>query len=490
MVEWLDERVVVVSCAGACAASFVACLSRHAAMEAAMSSGRTTVLAHGGGAVTAADVEASGGALKPSDAGRSLADAVVRAVNEFARSSSREAVLSARRLEGELTAEAIEACGARAVFATSDGSSLSVACGVSELCERVRTARGAQGKGLTFVYASASAVTGTVFVDAGRRAMGERTLYEAVRPTSTAAMVEAAATSREETTCALHYEFLMSHPETAPLLGKSSVRLGAVGERAPGTASMCAVVGAVAVDKMLRSSPNGASAWVLRQWTHFQALDLYRPDRADAHAAPKPMMEEYQMVPSADEGCHNDVNADNFEGFQNQANIYGYDAMNKLREMIVLVCGRDVEANDACATALAAVGVGTVDIFGSSGSGRFLREECDVDDLCDLDNMESYRYHVIVRASACAAADELITAANEVRTPVIEITSAGPGEAQVHVNVGPNTNFKRGAFVGWMDASTAHVAAHIAAMEVVRVAQKRERQTSIELCENGVFALF
>ena len=487
MSEMLDERVVVVSCAGACAASFAACLSRHAAMEAATSSGRTTVLAHGGGAVTAADVEASGGALKPSDAGRSLADAVVRAVREFARSSSREGVLSARRLEGELTAEVIEACGARAVFVTSDGSSLSVACGVSELCERVREARGARGKELTFVYGSASAATGTVFVDAGRRASGERTLYEAVRPTSTAAMVEAAVTSREETKCALHYEFLMSHPETAPLLGKSAVKPDAMGERAPGTASMCALVGALAVDKLLRPSAN--STWALRQWTHVQALDLYRPDRADAHAAPKPMMEEYQMVPSANEGCHDGMSADdNFEGFENQANIYGYDAMNKLREMIVLVCGRDAEANDACATALAAVGVGTVDVFGSSGSGKFLREECDVDDLCDLDDMESYRYHVFIRTSACAAADELIAAANEVRTPVIEITSTGAGEARVHVNLGPNTNFKRGAFMGWMDASTAHAIAHIAAMEVVRVAQKRERHTSIELCKDGVFA--
>jgi len=489
MVEWLDERVVVVSCAGACAASFAACLSRQAALEASMSSGRTTVLAHGGGRVTAADVETAGGALKPSDVGGSLADAVVRAVREFAKSSSREVVLSARRLDGELTAEAIEACGARAVFATSDGSSLSVACGISELCERVRAVRGAQGKELTFVYVSAGALTGTVFVDAGRRAAGERTLYEAVRPSSTAAMVEAAATSRDQTKCALHYEFLMSHPETAPLLGKSAVKPDAVAERAPATASVCSMVGAVAVGKVLRASASGASVGALQQWTHVEALDLYRPDRADAHAPPKPVMDEYQTLPSADEGGHVDMNVgDDFEGYENQANVYGYDAMNKLREMLVLVCGRDAEANDACATALASVGIRTVDIFGSSGSGRFLREECDVDDLCDLDDMESYKYHAIVRTSACAAADELIAAANEVRTPVIEITSAEPSKARVHVNLGSKTKFDRGTFMGWMDASTAIVAAHIAAMEVVRIAQKRERETSIELCQDGIFA--
>jgi len=58
----------------------------------------------------------------------------------------------------------------------------------------------------------------------------------------------------------------------------------------------------------------------------------------------------------------------------------------------------------------------------------------------------------------------------------------------VHVNLGSKTKFDRGTFMGWMDASTAIVAAHIAAMEVVRIAQKRERETSIELCQDGIFA--
>ena len=481
-----DRVVVALACDDAVAATIAAALVRATVNARAwtVNARAVTILAIGTTRTTREDVERAGGALRASDVGAPLARAIARAV----RSSGAKGV-DAREvdgaMEGETLADATTAvdCG---------GGRVSERCGVAVACER---AREMGGRRVTHVWASASAVTGTVFEDGGRRARGERGLYDAARPTTAASMVERATTVRAERKCALHYEFLLSHPETAPLLGGKKVG-GTTARAAPASASMCAIVGAIAAAKVLRAledengevmSDDAPMDAVMKQWTHVDAMELYRPDRADAHAEPS-SMDGYETVPSDGDGDETMEDAEDVcRGFEEQAKLYGYDAMKKLREMLVLVCGRDSQANDACATALGSIGVGTVDVFGASGSGTFLRQECDVDDLCDLDDLEAYKYHVIIRTSACPEANELVLSAHEVRTPVIEVESPRVGESIVHVTVGSGSGYKRGPFVGWMETTTALVAAHVAAMEVVRVAQDRPRNATIVCDDEGIF---
>jgi hypothetical protein len=253
---------------------------------------------------------------------------------------------------------------------------------------------------------------------------------------------------------------------------------------------MCGVVAAVVASKVLSYLDASEAVAVARecdQWTHVEALALYKPDRPDS--APVPNASEYEVLPSGDDMDADDAQDgdEDCEGFDTHARLFGYDALAKLREMYVLVCGTDSLANDACVCALAAVGVGNVDVYGASGSKVFVRHDCEVDDLCDLDDLETYKYHVVVRTSACATADEVVAIAREAKSPVIEITSTSVGSCVVDVSLGTDSSFTRASFSGWMDAPTACVAAHIAAMEVVRIAQDRRRATTIVFDGKGIF---
>jgi hypothetical protein len=263
-------------------------------------------------------------------------------------------------------------------------------------------------------------------------------------------------------------------------------------DEAPETASMCGVVAAVAASKLMRcfDASDAVAPAVVRacdQWTHVEALALYKPDRSDAHLPPPANASEYDVLPNGDD-MDAEGGEDDCEGFDTHARLFGYDALAKLREMCVLVCGTDSLANDASVGALAAVGVGNVDVYGASGTRCFVRNSCAVDDLCDLDDLETYKYHAVVRTSACAAADEVVAIAREAKLPVIEIaTRAGGCVVSVSLAAGPS--FKRASFSGWIDAPTAYVAAHVAAMEVVRVAQDRRRATTIAFDGRGIFTV-
>ena len=251
---------------------------------------------------------------------------------------------------------------------------------------------------------------------------------------------------------------------------------------------MCALVAAIALDKIIfgTAAVSGPTR-ACDQWTHVEAFSLYRPDRVDAHLAPAPNKSEYETLPSGD---GDDGDEDDSDGFETQGKLFGYDALNKLREMYVLVCGVDSGANDACVSALAAIGVGNVDVLGASGSGRFLRKECEVDDLCDLDDMESYKYHALIRTSALPAADAAIALAREVKSPVIELATTSAGVSIVSTSLGPNERFVREAFTTWMSTSRAHITAHIAAMEVIRVAQNRARAATLAYDGFGIYDYF
>ena len=350
-----------------------------------------------------------------------------------------------------------------------------------------------------FALAVANAITGTVFVDTG--VAQSKTLYEALRPSSTAMLAEeltsSADVARDEIQAALHWEFLRAHPETRPLLGitgsDTSKCLPGNDVRdveAPGTATMCALVAAVAASKC-RAATSGTIVSTPRsreadQWTHVEALALYRPDRADAHLAPASEKSEYEALPSGNDDGDADAD-DDYEAFETQAKLFGYDSLEKLREMYVLVCGLDAGANDACVAAFAAIGVGNVDVFGSSGnSERFVQRECAVDDLCGIDDLASYKYNVVVRTSAYVEADSIIAMAREVDAPVIEISSDMAGSCRLRVGA---RAAPRGAFVGCMDSFTASIAANVAAMEIVRVAQGRARNAELVYDGAGVFPL-
>ena len=451
--------------------------------------------------VSLEDYEAAGGALTLGDVGRDAVDACVDTIN---RQCGR-AVARASTREGEaLDAEKIRATGARVAVRCGPGA-LSEACAMAEACKRTRDDEDGLGSGAcAFAYARAKATTGCVFVDDG--GAGSKTLYEALRPSATARLaetlsassagVDADAKARDELQAGLHWEFLRAHPETRPLLGiaGADARKGLPGngddDEAPETASMCGVVAAVVASKILSYLDASEAVAVARecdQWTHVEALALYKPDRPDS--APVPNASEYEVLPSGDDMDADDAQDgdEDCEGFDTHARLFGYDALAKLREMYVLVCGTDSLANDACVCALAAVGVGNVDVYGASGSKVFVRHDCEVDDLCDLDDLETYKYHVVVRTSACATADEVVAIAREAKSPVIEITSTSVGSCVVDVSLGTDSSFTRASFSGWMDAPTACVAAHIAAMEVVRIAQDRRRATTIVFDGKGIF---
>jgi len=454
------------------------------------------------------DVESSGGVLRFEDVGRDVVDAIVDAVNRYGKSRAREgAMVTARArasgMEGKrLDAEACAACGADVVASCDDDGGLSGACGIAEAVKAVRERRratGSSGDGPVFVMATARAVTGTVFADAGAR-----TLYEALRPSATCRWAEdlqtrAAETAsrdgsniRDETQGALHFEVLRANPETRPLLTASgaATRAKAPDADAPTTASMCALVAAIALDKIIFGTATASGpARACDQWTHVEAFSLYRPDRVDAHLAPAPNKSEYETLPSGDGDENDGGDEDDLDGFETQGKLFGYDALNKLREMYVLVCGVDSGANDACVSALAAVGVGNVDVLGASGSGRFLRKECEVDDLCDLDDMETYKYHAIIRTSALPAADPAISLASEVKSPVIELATTSTGVSIVSSGLGPNESFVREAFTTWMSTSRAQITAHIAAMEVIRIAQNRARAATLAYDGFGVYEI-
>lgn len=444
--------------------------------------------------LTKEDVEAAGGVLELDDVGKDGPETIASVVNRDANAwglSSRLRAAACSFNGKPLDVERVAACRATSVAHCDGGGTLSQACATSEACAKLRGAKTEP----RFVLALANAVTGCVFADDGGRAES-KTLYAALRPSSTAKLAEeltsadadAMTRRRDELQAALHWEFLRAHPETRPLLGitgaDASKRIpGNAGddEEAAGTASMCGIVGASAVRKLFPNVSGFAAARDSDQWLHVDALALYRPDRADAHLPPPPNKSEYEALPSQ-AGQDADMKTDDgdddvSESFSTQARLFGYDALDKLREMRVLVCGVDSGANDACIAALASVGVGNVDVFGASGSGRFLRRECEVDDLCDLDDFESYKYNVVIRTSALAGANEIIANVGEIKIPVIEVASPALGACSVHVN--PGVGFARGAYVGWMDAPTARVAAHLAAMEVVRLAQGRERSAKV-----------
>jgi len=453
--------------------------------------------------VSLEDYEAAGGALTLDDVGRDAVDACVDSIN---RACGRAVARASTRAGEALDAETIRASGARAVALCGAGT-LSEACAMAEACKSARDDDDGRGNGAPmFAHARARATTGCVFVDAG--GAGSKTLYEALRPSATARLAEtlsassagadAEAKARDELQAGLHWEFLRAHPETRPLLGiaGADARKGLPGngddDEAPETASMCGVVAAVVASKILNHLNASEAVEVVRecdQWTHVEALALYKPDRSDSHLAPAPNASEYEALPSGDDMDADDARDgdEDCEGFDTHARLFGYDALAKLREMYVLVCGTDSLANDACVCALAAVGVGNVDVYGASGSKVFVRRECEVDDLCDLDDLETYKYHVVVRTSACAAANEVVAIAREAKSPVIEITSTSVGSCVVDVSLGTDSSFTRASFSGWMDAPTAYVAAHIAAMEVVRIAQERRRATTIAFDGKGIF---
>lgn len=150
--------------------------------------------------------------------------------------------------------------------------------------------------------------------------------------------------------------------------------------------------------------------------------------------------------------------------------FFGYDVLVKLREMYVFVCGTDSFVNDACVCAFVVVGVGNVDVYGVSGLKVFVWYDCEVDDLCDLDDLEMYKYYVVVRTSACVIVDEVVVIAREVKLLVIEIMSMSVGLCVVDVSLGMDLFFMCVLFLGWMDASTVCVVVYIVAMEVVRIA--------------------
>jgi len=450
--------------------------------------------------LTKEDVEASGGVLELDDVGKDGPEVIANVVNRDASAWGLSARLRAAAcsFNGKtLDVERVAACRATSVAHCDGGGTLSQACATSEACAKLRRVNDGGSMARTeprFVLALANAVTGCVFANDGARAES-KTLYAALRPSSTAKLAEELTSAdademtrrRDELQAALHWEFLRAHPETRPLLGITGADAtkcipGNAGDddEAAGTASMCGIVGAVAVSKLFPEASGFDAARYSDQWLHVDALALYRPDRADAHLPPPPNKSEYDALPSEagqDADMKIDDDNDTSESFSTQARLFGYDALDKLREMRVLVCGVDSGANDACIAALASVGVGNVDVFGASGSGRFLRRECEVDDLCDLDDFESYKYNAVIRMSALAGANEIIANVGEIKIPVIEVASPALGACSVHVN--PGLNFARGAYVGWMDAPTARVAAHLAAMEVVRLAQGRERSAKV-----------
>jgi hypothetical protein len=118
-----------------------------------------------------------------------------------------------------------------------------------------------------------------------------------------------------------------------------------------------------------------------------------------------------------------------------------------------------------------------------------LRKECEVDDLCDLDDMETYKYHAIIRTSALPAADPAISLAREVKSPVIELATTSTGVSIVSSGLGPNESFVREAFTTWMSTSRAQITAHIAAMEVIRIAQNRARAATLAYDGFGVYEI-
>jgi len=506
------KKILITGARGGVAANLAANLARYVASLDASSTSRASleILVHDPREYRFAeteDVESSGGALRFEDVGRDIVDAVVDAVNRYGESRACEGALVTARarasgVEGRrLDAEACATSGADVVASCDDDGGLSGACGIAEAVKAVRERRrasGVSGNGPVFVMATARAVRGTVFAD-----VGERTLYEALRPSATCRWAEdlqtrAAETAsrdgsngRDETQGALHFEFLRANPETRPLLtasGAAATTRAPGDDDAPPTASMCALVAAIALDKIIfgTAAVSGPTR-ACDQWTHVEAFSLYRPDRVDAHLAPAPNKSEYETLPSGD---GDDGDEDDSDGFETQGKLFGYDALNKLREMYVLVCGVDSGANDACVSALAAIGVGNVDVLGASSSGRFLRKECEVDDLCDLDDMESYKYHALIRTSALPAADAAIALAREVKSPVIELATTSAGVSIVSTSLGPNERFVREAFTTWMSTSRAHITAHIAAMEVIRIAQNRARAATLAYDGFGIYDYF
>ena len=444
-------------------------------------------------ALVGADVEASGGVLARADVGEDAASACARALQCGSALDVRVSPACGKVLDAAM----IAASGADVVVHCDGGGALSQACASAEACAAMRSDDATTGSPM-FALAVANAITGTVFVDTG--VAQSKTLYEALRPSSTAMLAEeltsSADVARDEIQAALHWEFLRAHPETRPLLGitgsDTSKCLPGNDVRdveAPGTATMCALVAAVAASKC-RAATSGTIVSTPRsreadQWTHVEALALYRPDRADAHLAPASEKSEYEALPSGNDDA--DDADDDYEAFETQAKLFGYDSLEKLREMYVLVCGLDAGANDACVAAFAAIGVGNVDVFGSSGnSERFVQRECAVDDLCGIDDLASYKYNVVVRTSAYVEADSIIAMAREVDAPVIEISEDMAGSCRLRVGA---RAAPRGAFVGCMDSFTASIAANVAAMEIVRVAQGRARNAELVYDGAGVFPL-
>ena len=184
------KKILITGARGGVAANLAANLARYVASLDASSTSRASleILVHDPREYRFAeteDVESSGGALRFEDVGRDIVDAVVDAVNRYGESRACEGALVTARarasgVEGRrLDAEACATSGADVVASCDDDGGLSGACGIAEAVKAVRERRrasGVSGNGPVFVMATARAVRGTVFADAG-----ERTLYEAQR---------------------------------------------------------------------------------------------------------------------------------------------------------------------------------------------------------------------------------------------------------------------------------------------------------------------
>ena len=177
------------------------------------------------------------------------------------------------------------------------------------------------------------------------------------------------------------------------------------------------------------------------QWTHVEAFAVPAGSRRRAFApAPnKSVRAASARRPRRRRG--------RWSGFETQGKLFGYDALNKLREMYVLVCGVDSGANDACVSASPASSVGVL-----SAAIRTFLQRCEVDDLCDLDDMESYKYHALIRTSALPAAGAAIALAREVKSPAFELATAARRVHREHES-GPERKIRSQAFTTWMSTS-------------------------------------
>ena len=400
----------------------------------------------------------------------------------------------------------VRASDASESLASSESSSsFARACAMSERIRATGRGRKRRGRRVFFAHVVADAFGASAFVDdGGADALG---MYASVRATMEKRATTTTTTkARAFDECGddglnpgdlrrrrAHEAFLERYEETRALLGGRRTRARTNASATATTRALAAnVVGSKISLALQRTSARAKAKVPLDQWTHVDVSGAYAPDRADAHLAPVHGKEEYETL--ADGGDDDDDDEDDDEkeeeandDMMSQGKMFGFDALTKLSRFRALVCGADVEANDACVDALARVGVGRIDVFGASGDAeRVVGRECEVDySPRESNDFAARGYDVVARTSAYDEADDVVARARDIGALVIDIYSDNADSCSLSVNAAANS--ARGAFAGCMDRCAAGIAANLAAMEVIRFAQGRGRTIDISYDGYGAF---